>query len=163
MHALLDDIQRDMAHAKLFKEKTMSSDSDMAFQWRRAHRSPSPWYKGQPSHSPTHEYANWEKRARRMQKRRRRLLSSASPSGLPQRISIPMPQGEEEYSSSKWGTGGLKHEAQGYSTKPREVMAESKGRDAIAPKNPKNQDAKPMSSKGERYKGKNRLSQEMIS
>ena len=30
MHALMDDIQRDMVRAKLFKEKTMSSGSDTA-------------------------------------------------------------------------------------------------------------------------------------
>ena len=32
MHASLDDINRDMARAKLYKEKTMSLDSDMAIQ-----------------------------------------------------------------------------------------------------------------------------------
>ena len=31
MHASLDDIKCDMAHAKLFKEKTMSLDCDTAF------------------------------------------------------------------------------------------------------------------------------------
>ena len=40
MHASLDDINRDMARAKLYKEKTMSSDSEMAFQPQWAHRSP---------------------------------------------------------------------------------------------------------------------------
>ena len=32
MHVSLDNIEHDMACAKLFKEKTMSSDSDTAFQ-----------------------------------------------------------------------------------------------------------------------------------
>ena len=162
MHALLDDIQCDMAHAKLFKEKTMPSDSDTTFQQQGSHRSPSPWYKGQLSHSPMHEYADWEKRARRMGKRRRRLFSPASPSVLPQRVSIPMPQGEEEYSSPKQEKGSIKHEARAYSTKPHKVMAESKGRDAIAPKDPMTQDAKTMPSKGKRYKGKAKLSQELM-
>ena len=40
MHASLDDIDRDMARAKLYKEKTMSSDSETACQPRWSHRSP---------------------------------------------------------------------------------------------------------------------------
>ena len=111
-----------------------------------------------------HEIAKWGKRAGRMQKRRRRLFSPASLSILPQRVSIPLPQGEDEFSSSKQGKESTKHKhkAWAYSIKPRGVMAESKGRESIAPKNPRVQDAKPMSSKGKRYKGKYRLSQKMI-
>ena len=40
MHASLDDINHDMARAKLYKEKTMSSDSETAFQPRWARKSP---------------------------------------------------------------------------------------------------------------------------
>ena len=45
MHASLDEFKRDMARAKLYKEKTMSSDSKTAFQPRWAHRSPRSWCK----------------------------------------------------------------------------------------------------------------------
>ena len=55
MHASLDDIVRDMARAKLYKEKTMSSDSETTFQPRWAHRSPRSRCKQPPSHSPMHE------------------------------------------------------------------------------------------------------------
>ena len=98
MHASVDDAQPDMAHAKLFKEKTMSSDSGRASPQRRAHRSPSPRFKGQPYHSPMHDFAKWGKQVR---KRRRRLFSPASLLVLPQRVSIPLPQREEKSSSSK--------------------------------------------------------------
>ena len=111
-----------------------------------------------------HDFAKWGKQAGRMQKRRRRLFSLASLSILPQRVSIPLPQGEDESSSSKQGKGSTKHKhkAQACSTKPGGVMAELKGRDAIVPKGPRTQDAKPLLSKGKRYKGKYRLFQEMI-
>ena len=59
MHASLDDIERDMARAKLYKEKSMSSNSETAFQPRWAYRSPRSQCKQQPSHSPTHEIAKW--------------------------------------------------------------------------------------------------------
>ena len=110
-----------------------------------------------------HEIAKWGKQAGRMQKRRRRLFSHASLLVLPPGVPIPFLQGEDEPSSSKQGKGSTKHmhQARAYSTKPRDVMVESKGREAIALKHPKTQDAKPMSSQGKRYKGKHRLSQEM--
>ena len=41
-------------------------------------------------------------------------------------------------------------------------MAESKGKDAIAPKDLRTQDAKTMPSKGKHYKGKAKLSQEAM-
>ena len=95
-----------------------------------------------------------------MQKRRRRLFSLTSPSILPQRVSIPMLQGEEESSSSKQGKVSTKHmhQAGAYSTKPCDVMGESKGREALVPKHPKTQEVKQMSSMGKCYKGKYRLS-----
>ena len=54
------------------------------------------------------------------------------------------------------------HKAQKYLTKPRDVMVESKGREAIVPKHPKTQDVKQISSMEKCYKGKYRLSPEMI-
>ena len=165
MHASLEDIKCDMARTKLYKEKTVSSDSKMAFQPRWAHRSPRSRCKQHPSHSPKHEIAKWGKRVGRMQKRRRRLFSSASSSILPPGVPIWFSQGEDKPSSSKQGKGSTKHmhQARAYSTKPRDMMTESKEREAIVPKHPKTQDVKQMSSKGKRYKGKYRLSLEMIS
>ena len=55
------------------------------------------------------------------------------------------------------------HQARESSTTSRAMMVESKGGEAIAPKHPKTQIDKPKSSKGKRYKGKYRLSQEMMS
>ena len=40
MHASLDDLKCDMTRAQLYKEKTMSSDSETAFQPRWACKSP---------------------------------------------------------------------------------------------------------------------------
>ena len=103
--------------------------------------------------------------AGRMQKRRRRLFSPTSLSILPSGVPIPLLQGEDEPSSSKPGKGSTKHmhQARSYSTKPRDEMVESKGREASVPKHPKTQDVKQMSSKGKRCKGKYRLSLDMIS
>ena len=100
-----------------------------------------------------------------MQKKRRRLFSPASPLVLPPRVPIPFLQGEDKPFSSKQGKRSTKHmhQARAYSTKPCDVMAESKGREAIVPKHPKTQDVKQMSSMGKRYKSKCRLSPEMIS
>ena len=55
------------------------------------------------------------------------------------------------------------HQARTSSTTSRAVMVESKGGEAIALKHPKTQSDKPNPSKGKRYKGKYRLSQEMMS
>ena len=136
MHASLDDIERDMARAKLYKQKTMSSNSETAFQPRWAHRSPRSRCKQQPSQSSMHEIAKWGKRVERMQKRRRRLFSPASPSDLPPKVPIPLLQGEDKHFSSKQGKGSTKymHQARACSTKPGDVMAESKGREAIVTK-----------------------------
>ena len=54
-------------------------------------------------------------------------------------------------------------QARASSTTSCVVMVESKGGEAIAPKHPKTQSDKPKSSKGKCYKGKYRLSQEMMS
>ena len=74
-------------------------------------------------------------------------------------------KGEDELCSSKHGKGSTNHmdQAWAYSNKPRDMMAESKGREAIVSKHPKTQDVKQISSMGERYKGKYRLSLGMIS
>ena len=100
-----------------------------------------------------------------MQKRRRRLFSFTSPSILLLIVPISLLQGEDKLSSSKHGKGSTKHmhQARAYSTKPHDLMVESKGREAIVPKHPKTQDVKQMSSKGKHYKGKYRLSLDMIS
>ena len=58
MHASLDDINCDIARAKLYKEKTMPSDSKMAFQPQWARKSPRLRRKRQPTHSPGHEIIN---------------------------------------------------------------------------------------------------------
>ena len=83
MHASLDNLERDMARAQLYKEKTMSSDSETTFQPRWACKSLRLQRKQQPTHSPRHEITKWETRIGRMQKRRQRLFSPASPSMLP--------------------------------------------------------------------------------
>ena len=166
MHASLDDINRDMARAKLYKEKTMSSDSEMPFQPRWAHRSPRLRRKQQPTHYPRHQIAKWGTRVGRMQMRRQRLFSPASPSSmLPPHVPVPLLQGEENPSSSIRGKGSmtLMHPARTSSTASHVVMIESKRGKAITPQHPKTQSEKPKSSKGKRYKGKYRLSQEMMS
>ena len=101
IHASLDDIDHDMVCAKLYKEKTMSSDSKTAFQPQWAHRSPRSRRKQQPTHSPRHEIAKWGTQVGRMQKRRRRLFCSTSLSMLSPQVPIPLLQGEDKPSSSR--------------------------------------------------------------
>ena len=57
----------------------------------------------------------------------------------------------------------LMHLVRKSSTTSRAVMIESKRGKAITPQHPKTQSEKPKSSKGKRYKGKYRHSQEMMS
>ena len=165
MHASLEDIKRDMARAKLYKEKTMSSDSETAFQPQWARKSPRLRLKRQPNHFPRHEIAKWGTCVGRMQKRRRRLFSPASLSMLPPQVPMSLLQEEDNPSSSIQGKRSMKfmHQARTSSTTSCAMIHESKGGEAMAPRHPKTQIDKPKSSKGKRYKGKYKLSQEMMS
>ena len=83
---------------------------------------------------------------------------------LPQ-VPIPLLQKEDKPSSSIRGKGNmtLMHPARTSSTTPHAVMIESKRGKAITPQHPKTQSEKLKSFKGKRYKGKFRLSQEIMS
>ena len=100
-----------------------------------------------------------------MQKRRQSLISPASPLMLIPPDPIPFLHKEEEPSSSKQGKATKKHLHQTKTplTPTRAKMVESKGGEAIALTHPKTQSDKPKSAKGARYKGKHKLSQEMMS
>ena len=139
MHASLDDLEHDMARSQLYKEKTMSSDSETTFQPRWTCKSPRSRRKRQPTYSPRHEIAKWGTRVGRMQKRRQRLFSPASPSMLLPRVPVPLLQGEDNPSSSIRGKGSmtLMHHARTSSTTSSALMIESTRGKAIAPKHPK--------------------------
>ena len=83
---------------------------------------------------------------------------------LPQ-VLIPLLQGEDKPSSSIRGKGSTKlmHQSRTSSTMSRAMIIKSKRGEAISPKHPKTQDVMQMSSTVKRYKGKYKLSQEMIS
>ena len=164
MHATLEDFERDMARAQLFKEKTMSSDSEREFSPRWAKRSLRSKRKRQPTHSPKHESAKWGIRVKEMQKRRQSLLTPASLSKLWPQDPIPCLQEEDKPSSSKQDKATKKHlhKATTPSSTPCAEKVESKGGEAKVLTQPKTQNAKPKSAKGARYKGKNKLSPKMI-
>ena len=143
----------------------MSSDSKAASPPRWAQRSLRLKSKKHLTHSPKHESAKWGTQVRRMQMRRQSLISPASPLMLLPQDPIPFLQEEDKPSSSKQGKANKKHlhRAKTPSSPTHAEMVESKGGEAIALMHPKTQSDKPKSTKGARYKGKHKLSQEMMS
>ena len=101
MYATLDDIDCDLACDQLYKEKTMSSDSEAASPPRWAQRSLRSKSKQHPTHSPRHESAKWGNQVRGMQKWRQSLISPASSLMLLPQDPIPFLHEEDEPSSSK--------------------------------------------------------------
>ena len=100
-----------------------------------------------------------------MQKWRQSLISLASPLMLLPPDPIPFLHEEDKPSSSKQGkaTTNHLHQTKTPSTPTHAEMVESKGGESIAITHPKTQSDKPKSAKGARYKGKHKLSQEMMS